>query len=250
VRKMDVVILAGGRGTRISEESDTIPKPLINVGNAPIIKHIMNHYANYGYKNFIIATGYRHENFEVFKQKINAEETDWNVKLVNTGLETHTGGRIEQILSHIEGSTFLMTYGDGVANVEIDELIKFHKKFDALATVTAVRPPARFGTLEISAEKVVRFGEKEQASEGWINGGFFVLDKGIQPYLENTPFEFGPLSKLAISGKLNAYQHFGYWQPMDSLRDKRVLEEQWKTGDPGWLRNSTSKFNESDVHGD
>lgn len=230
---MQVVILAGGFGTRLSEETDSIPKPMVRIGGIPIIQHIMNYYSSFGHKDFIVALGYKAEvvqqYFEDFPNK------NWNLALVDTGLETSTGGRIKR-LEHLLDDEFMLTYGDGLSNVNIDSLIEHHLRFGKLATVTAVRPPARFGTIEISNGLVKKFAEKDPQDAGWINGGFFCLNRKVCSLISNptTSFESEPLNQLVTLGQLTAYEHYGWWQPMDTLRDKRTLEMIWNKGNAPW----------------
>ena len=216
---MKVVILAGGMGTRLSEYTKSIPKPMVKINNVPIIIHIMKHYAKYGFKDFLIATGYKSkiiQNF--FKRKI----LDWNIKIVNTGKNTMTGGRIKRLKKFINDETFMLTYGDGLSNVNLNLLLKFHKKNKNVATLTAVRPPARFGAIKVNGSKVVYFKEKSNLDEGWINGGFFVFDHKIFDYLknDNTYLERDPFEKACKQKQLNAFKHNGFWQCMDTKRDK------------------------------
>mgnify|MGYP001480611078 CR=1 FL=1 len=224
---MKVVILAGGMGTRLSEYTKSIPKPMVKINNVPIIIHIMKHYAKYGFKDFLIATGYKSkiiQNF--FKRKI----SDWNIKIVNTGKNTMTGGRIKRLKKFINDETFMLTYGDGLSNVNLNLLLKFHKKNKNVATLTAVRPPARFGAIKVNGSKVVYFKEKSNLDEGWINGGFFVFDHKIFDYLknDNTYLERDPFEKACKQKQLNAFKHNGFWQCMDTKRDKDYLEKIFK----------------------
>jgi len=221
---MKVVILAGGLGSRLSEYTQTIPKPMVKIINTPIIVHIMKHYAKYGFKDFIIATGYKSKiikNF--FKKKIK----DWNVRIVNTGKNTMTGGRIKRLKKIINQETFMLTYGDGLSNVNLNSLLRFHKKNKNVATLTAVRPPARFGAIKIHGAKVTYFKEKSNLDEGWINGGFFIFEPKIFNYLknDNTYLEREPMQMISKKKKLGAFKHRGYWQCMDTKRDKEILEK-------------------------
>lgn len=245
---MQVVILAGGLGTRLSEYTDKIPKPMVPIGGRPILWHIMQRYARFGYKEFIIALGYKSElikdYFLRFAQLnsdftidlksggidlINSSGTDWRVTLVDTGERTATGGRLKKLSNYIHGDTFMMTYGDGVSDIDIEELVRFHKECGGLATVTAVRPPTRFGELSISRDSVTRFAEKPQMDDGWISGGYFVLDKRVLGLIEDEGemFERNALETLAERNELNAYRHHGFWQCMDTKRDLDTLEEIW-----------------------
>jgi glucose-1-phosphate cytidylyltransferase len=231
---MQVVILAGGFGTRLSEETDLIPKPMVRIGNIPILQHIINYYLNFGHSDFVIALGYKSEVItEYFK---GASNSGANIKLIDTGLETSTGGRIKK-LENLLDEEFMLTYGDGLSNVNIDRLIDHHRRFGKIATVTAVRPPARFGTIEISNGVVSRFAEKDPQEAGWINGGFFCLSKQVCDYISNSnvSFESEPMNRLVEMQELSAFEHQGWWQPMDTLRDKRALESLWEQGDAPWL---------------
>jgi glucose-1-phosphate cytidylyltransferase len=231
---MQVVILAGGFGTRLSEETDLIPKPMVRIGNIPILHHIMEFYSKFGHKDFVIALGYKAEVIEEYFK--NSDYSKWNIKLVDTGLETSTAGRIKKLEDLLEGQ-FMLTYGDGLANLNIDQLLAHHNRFNKIATVTAVRPPARFGTIEISNGLVTRFAEKDPQDAGWINGGFFCLEKEVCSYILDSAvsFESEPLNNLVSAGELSAFQHHGWWQPMDTLRDKRSLESLWERGEAPWL---------------
>lgn len=252
---MRVVILAGGFGTRLQEETTIKPKPMIEIGGQPILWHIMKIYASHGYKEFIIALGYKGEviksyflNYYYLRNsfsihlgngQLNVHDVgreDWVVHLIDTGLHTETGGRIKRLAPCIGNETFMMTYGDGVANINIRELVAFHRKHGKLVTVTAVRPPSRFGGLSFNGDLVARFEEKPQIGEGWINGGFFVLEPGVLNYIEGgeTIFEREPMERLAKDGQLVAYRHDNFWQCMDALRDVRLLESLWERGDAPW----------------
>tara|TARA_B100001248_G_scaffold244193_1_gene213037 strand:- start:789 stop:1478 length:690 start_codon:yes stop_codon:yes gene_type:complete len=224
---MKVVILAGGYGTRITEYTKTIPKPMIKVGNKPIIYHIMKHYSKYGYKNFYIALGYKGY---VIKKYFRKKFFDWNVNLIETGKNTMTGGRLKRLKKILGKDRFMMTYGDGLSNVNINKLVKFHKKNKKKLTLTAVRPPARFGAIKITGSRVKYFKEKSKLDEGWINGGFFVIEpeflksiKNDKTYLEREPFE-----NLAKKKQLSAFKHYGFWQCMDTKRDKDILDKLFK----------------------
>lgn len=246
---MKVVILAGGLGTRFSEETNLIPKPMIEIGGMPILWHIMKIYHSYGLSDFIICCGYKgyvikeyFANYRLHMSDITIDESSgdisfkrnksegWRVTLVNTGELTMTGGRMARIRSYLDDQEdFCMTYGDGLANIDIGKLINFHKSHSKLATVTAVRPPSRFGVLQISDTKVNGFTEKPLGEQGRISGGFFVLKKGIFDYLagDDVVWEEEPMMALAKDGELNAYKHDGFWQPMDTLRDHKLLAEAW-----------------------
>jgi glucose-1-phosphate cytidylyltransferase len=231
---MQVVILAGGFGTRLSEETDLIPKPMVRIGEIPILHHIMNYYSDFGHTEFVVALGYKAEviveYFETTKNPL------LNIKLVDTGLDTSTGGRIKKLEDHLN-EEFMLTYGDGLSNVNIDNLLDHHRRFGKIATVTAVRPPARFGTIEISNGVVTKFAEKDPQDAGWINGGFFCLNKKICQFISDSSisFESEPLKHLVHIQELSAYEHHGWWQPMDTLRDKRTLESLWEKGSAPWL---------------
>jgi glucose-1-phosphate cytidylyltransferase len=232
---MQVVILAGGFGTRLAEETDVIPKPMVSIGGTPILVHIMNYYSMFGHNEFVIALGYKAD--VVREYFTNNPRPDLKIELVDTGLETSTGGRVK-FLEPLLNQEFMLTYGDGLSNVNIDELIHHHKKSNKVATVTAVRPPARFGTIEISNGLVTKFAEKDPQDSGWINGGFFVCKKSIiDSILDPTEsLESSPMRLLVEKRQLASYQHNGWWQPMDTLRDKRTLESLWEIGNPPWIR--------------
>jgi glucose-1-phosphate cytidylyltransferase len=231
---MKVIILAGGLGTRISEETSDKPKPMVLINGTPILWHIMNIFAVQGFNDFIIATGYKGE---VISEWASALDNGWKVEVVDTGLDTQTGGRIKLCMDLYPSEKFLATYGDGVGNVNIPELIKFHESHMGLATLTAVRPPARFGYLDLANGKVKHFGEKNQSDAGWINGGFFVLEPKVSSYVysNDEPFETGALPRLVTESSLNAFEHYGFWQPMDTLREKHDLETLSLKGNPPWL---------------
>ena len=253
---MKVILLAGGFGTRISEYTSSIPKPMIPIGGKPILWHIMNTYAKYDYKNFYIALGYKAEivkkyflNYKElnsdFLIDLNSGEidffsinsVDWKVSLIETGLKTMTGGRLKRISKYIDNEPFLLTYGDGLSNINIQELVRFHKSHGKMVTVTAVRPAARFGELKLDGDIVSNFSEKPQMGDGWINGGYFVIQPEFLNYIENddTILERIPLEQVAQLGQLAAYRHDGFWQCMDTKRDHDMLEEIWKNGDAPWL---------------
>ncbi len=253
---MKVVILAGGVGSRISEESSVRPKPMIEIGGKPILWHIMKIYSHYGYHDFVICLGYKgyiikeyfsnyflHMSNVTFDMKNNTMEVHerhaepWKVTLVDTGADTMTGGRIKRVESYIGNETFLMTYGDGVADVDIARLVKYHKSNDKEATVTATQPSGRFGSLSLREDNIVdSFQEKPAGDGAWINGGFFVLEPRvlIRIFGDATIFEKDPMESLARDGQLVAYKHSGFWQPMDTLRDKNHLEELWMKGKAPW----------------
>jgi len=252
---MKVAILAGGVGTRLVEETEVKPKPMVEIGGKPILWHIMMHYSYYGFKDFIIALGYRGEvikkymvdysplnsnltvNLRTGEVKINGGyKPDWTVELVDTGIPTLTGGRIKQLAPYLGNETFMLTWGDGVSNVNLHDLMAFHHAHGKLATLTAVRPPARFGHLDLDGTQVMEFSEKPQTREGWINGAFFVLEPGVFDYIDgdDTQWEREPLERLAKDGQLMAYRHISFWQCMDTLRDKRLLEDLWQSGRAPW----------------
>ena len=253
---MKTVILAGGLGTRLAEESAFKPKPLVEVGEHPILWHIMNIYAHHGFREFVVALGYKGEMIKYFflnyhrlrndltielkdgqVEVHNAIREDWRVHLVDTGLNTLTGGRLKRLQSRLGNETFMMTYGDGVADIDIPAALAFHRKMGRLATVSAVRPPARFGGLQFEGDLVSTFSEKPQTGEGWVNGGFFILEPGVFDYLDSdqTSFEREPQERLAAEGQLAIYRHHGFWQCMDTLRDVRYLNDLWAAGHPPWM---------------
>ena len=256
---MKVVILAGGYGTRISEESHLRPKPMIEIGEQPILWHIMKIYSSYGFQDFIICAGYKqhvikeyfanyylHRSNITFNfsdsnhQIIHSHETEpWKVTVVDTGLNTMTGGRIKRIKEYLDDEPFMLTYGDGVSDVDIDQLLEFHRKKGKLATLTAIQPSGRFGVIEIAEDSLIHnFAEKKNEDTGWINGGFMVLEPKVLDYIadDSTTFEREPLERLAKEGQLSAYMHSGMWQCMDTLRDKLYLEELWQSGKAPWKK--------------
>lgn len=252
---MKVGILAGGFGSRLSEETEIRPKPMVEIGGKPLLWHIMRHYAGHGHNEFVVALGYKGEFIKKYfvdfcalngnltvrldHGRVHAQESsalDWTIDLIDTGLHTHTGGRIKRLQPHLGEGTFMLTWGDGVSNIDLDALLAFHKSHGKLATVTAVRPPARYGRLGLSGDRVVEFTEKPQLAEGWINGAFFVLEPGVFQYIagDDTQWEKEPMERLANDGELMAYRHDGFWQCMDTLREKHILEQMWTTGNAPW----------------
>ena len=231
---MKVIILAGGLGTRISEETADKPKPMVLIAGKPMLWHIMSIFAKQGFNEFILATGYK---TEVIESWIETVKEPWDIKALNTGLNTQTGGRILECMKSVPGERVFATYGDGLGNINLKALIDFHDHQGKLATVTAVRPPARFGVLESQNGLVVRFGEKNQADAGWINGGFFVLEPQVASYIYNLdePLESGALPRLVEERQLVSYHHDGFWQPMDTLREKEDLERFALLNPPSWL---------------
>ena len=221
---MKVILLAGGLGTRLSEHTKTIPKPMINIAGKPMLLHIMQLYAKYGYKDFYIALGYKGE---VIKKFFNKKFFDWNINLIETGESTMTGGRLKRLKKYIGNETFMMTYGDGLSNVNLEKLLKFHKKNKKLVTLTAVRPPARFGVLKLNGQYVRYFKEKSKLDEGWINGGFFVMEPEFLKFIknDNTYLEREPLETATKKGQLIAFRHEGFWQCMDTKRDMDRLNK-------------------------
>ena len=252
---MKVAILAAGLGTRLSEETTLKPKPMVEVGGKPILWHIMNIYAAYGFKEFVVALGYKGEiikdyfiNYHYQAHSLTVklktgnvtihegDGEDWTVHLLDTGTHTNTGGRVKRVAEFIGDETFMLTYGDGVSNIDIPGLLDFHNTHKKLVTMTAVRPPARFGQMVIEDGHVAEFKEKPQIGEGWINGGFFVLEPGIRNYIQGdqTAWEFESLEYIAANGQLAAYQHEGFWQCMDTQRDVHLLEKLWSEGKAPW----------------
>tara|TARA_B100001063_G_C16694572_1_gene519010 strand:+ start:458 stop:1156 length:699 start_codon:yes stop_codon:yes gene_type:complete len=232
---MKVIILCGGKGTRLSEETKKIPKPMVKIGNYPILEHIINIFTKYGYKDFIFALGYKKEIIiNYFKKK---KFGKLNIKLINTGKKTLTGTRIKKLKKYLgNDENFFLTYGDGVSNINLNKLLKFHLKNNKIATVTAVRPPARFGEIFLKKNKVKKFDEKNQIRSGWINGGFFVFNKKILNYIpkKDCMLEKEPMVKLVKNKQLNAYKHYSFWQCMDTLRDKELLNKIWKSKKKKW----------------
>jgi glucose-1-phosphate cytidylyltransferase len=252
---MKVAILAGGMGTRLAEETEIRPKPMVEIGGKPILWHIMKIYDHYGFKDFVIALGYKGEYIKKYMvdscslcsdltvdlkngqiRKHGDSPLDWRVDLIDTGLKTQTGGRIKRLAPYMGNETFLLTWGDGVADVDINRLLAFHRSHGKLATLTAVRPPARYGYLDLNGDRITEFSEKPQTREGWINGAFFVLEPQVFDYIEgdDTQFEKEPLEGLARDGQLMAYKHTSYWQCMDTVRERHILETTWNSGKAPW----------------
>ncbi len=252
---MKVVILAGGFGTRISEETHLRPKPMIEIGGKPILWHIMKSYSAYGLHDFIICLGYKgyivkeyfanyflHMSDVTFDLKkntmeVHAEKAEpWRVTLIDTGEKTMTGGRLKRVRQYLGDEDFCFTYGDGLSNVNITKLIEFHKRQNTLATVTAIQPPGRFGALDVKGNKINRFEEKPHGEAGWINGGYFVLSPEVIEYIDDdtVSWESGPMERLAAEGQLSAYKHEGFWKPMDTQRDNKQLKSLWETGEAPW----------------
>lgn len=254
---MKVAILAGGYGTRLAEETELKPKPMVEIGGKPILWHIMKIYAHYGHNEFVIALGYKGEIIKKYMvdycalsndltvnlkngdiRHHSGERLDCSVQLIDTGPKSQTGGRIKRLAPYLEKETFMLTWGDGVSDINIDELVSFHKKHGKLATLTAVRPPARYGHLDLDGDRISNFSEKPQTGEGWINGAFFVLEPEVFDYIDGdeTQWEKEPLENLAKDGQLMAYRHTSYWQCMDTLREKHILENTWNSGKAPWKK--------------
>lgn len=252
---MKVAVLAGGYGSRLAEETEIRPKPMVEIGGRPILWHIMRYYYSYGYNQFVVALGYKGEYIKRYfldychltsdlrvdfrsgeVTASNGLRPDWIVDLVDTGIKTQTGGRIKRLKPYMGGETFMLTWGDGVSNVDLDKLLAFHRAHGKLATLTAVRPPARYGYMNFNGDQVTAFMEKAQLMEGWINGAFFVLEPGVFDYIDGdeTVWEHEPLERLAREGQLMAYKHESYWQCMDTLREKHLLEAIWESGKAPW----------------
>jgi len=255
---MKVIILAGGVGSRLLEETKVKPKAMVEIGGRPIVWHIMMYYSHFGFKEFIIALGYKGEYIKLWMQQyyrsnrnitINTRtgeiifhnKSDWNcndwiVHLVDTGQKTQSGGRIKRLASWLGDQTFMLTWCDGLSDVDLSVLLKFHRSHGKLATLTAIRPPARFGHLVLKGDRVVQFLEKPKITESWINGAFFVLEPGVLDYIEGdeTPWERDPLERLAIDGQIMAYRHSGFWQCMDTIHEKKILEKLWQSGKAPW----------------
>ena len=230
---MKIVILAGGLGTRISEYTKTIPKPMIEICKKPLIYYIMKHYANHGFKDFYVALGYKGH---IIKNYFKKKKFGWNINLIDTGKKTMTGGRLKRLKKHLGNETFMMTYGDGLSNVNLKKLLKFHKKNKKLVTLTAVRPPARFGAIKVVGKNVKYFKEKSKLDEGWINGGFFVMEPKFLKYIKNDQsfLEKEPMEILTKKNQLIAFKHKDFWQCMDTMRDKRYLNNLWNSNNAPW----------------
>jgi glucose-1-phosphate cytidylyltransferase len=253
---MKVAILAGGVGSRIQEETELKPKPMVEIGGRPILWHIMKIYAHQGFRDFVVALGYKGDYVKRYMLEYaslagdltigmrdgrvemhgNGDRDDWEVALVDTGQTTNKGGRIKRLAPYLGDETFMMTWGDGVSDIDLDRLLAFHHAHGKLATLTAVRPPARFGHIELQGDVVAEFSEKPQAREGWINGAFFVLEPQVIDYIDgdDTEWEKEPLERLAADGQLMAYRHDGFWQCMDTLRERKLLEQLWDSGRAPW----------------
>jgi len=254
---MKVGILAGGFGTRLAEETELKPKPMVNIGGKPILWHIMKIYAHQGYKDFVVALGYKGEYIkkymmdyctlcddltinlktrEIRQHENNGNRVDWTLQLIDTGQDTMTGGRIKRIIPYMGNETFMLTWGDGLADIDLHKLLSFHRSHGKLATLSAVRPPARYGHIKLESDAITEFSEKPQIGEGWINGAFFVLEPEVFDYIEgdDTQWEKEPLERLAMDGQLMAYKHCSYWQCMDTMREKHLLEQSWNTGNAPW----------------
>ncbi len=253
---MQTIILAGGLGTRLSEETVSVPKPMVTIGGKPMLWHIMKIYSHYGFNDFTLALGYRADVIKEYVLNLRLLSTSfeidlgthelnpldpevaesWKILALDTGDHTQTGGRIKRAMRHSGSEASMVTYGDGVGDVDVARLVDFHRSHGKLCTITAVRPPARFGRVELRGNEVVRFGEKLQSEEGWINGGFMVLEPEVADYIQDdqTAFEAEPLGRLAEEGQLMAYLHEGFWQPMDTLRERQELESLWSSGRAPW----------------
>jgi glucose-1-phosphate cytidylyltransferase len=252
---MKTVVLAGGLGTRLAEETEARPKPMVEIGGRPILWHILKHYARFGFDEFVVALGYKGEVVKRFfleyagvigslsvdlaggrVTRHDPAAENWTVHLIDTGLNTNTGGRVRRLAGWLSEGTFLLTYGDGLSDVDLSALVRFHRRAGKVATVTAVRPPARFGGLVFDGDLVAAFTEKPQAGEGWINGGFFVFEPELLDYLDgdDASLECDALPRLAAEGQLAAYRHDRFWQCMDTLRDRRLLESLWREGRAPW----------------
>jgi glucose-1-phosphate cytidylyltransferase len=254
---MKTIFLAGGLGTRLMEETTSRPKPMVEIGGQPMLWHLMQLYASHGFKDFLIACGYKGEMIKEYFRNlptrtsdyvinladgsveiIRSADLDWRIGAIDTGVDTLTAGRVLRLRGLVGSAPFMVTYGDGLSDVDLTRLVAFHRAHGKLATVTAVRPPARFGALELDGARVVEFAEKPQVGDGWINGGFFVFEPGVFDYLDEAPLERGPLERLASAGELMAYRHDGFWQPMDTMRERHVLEALWQSGEAPWVKRT------------
>jgi len=266
---MKVVILAGGQGTRLAEETDVRPKPMVEIGSRPILWHVMMHYSHYGFNDFAIALGYKGDYIKKYfadyrsltgnvtisigvKPQIechDSQHAEWRVELVETGAATLTGGRVKRMKPYLDNSTFMLTWGDGISDVDLEQAYKFHRSHGKLATVTAVRPPARYGHIHFEGNQITSFEEKPQTAEGWINGAFFILEPEVLDYIDDdmTMFEHEPMRALAEDGQLMGYHHEGFWACMDTLRDKQRLHDMWEAGDRPWATWEEKKANAVEV---
>jgi len=268
---MKVALLAGGYGTRLAEETEVRPKPMVEIGPMPILWHIMMHYYGYGFEDYVVALGYKGEyikrwfqDYSTFGGSVTVDVSagqffrhrskvpDWRVDLVDTGLSAGTGGRIRRLADWLGTGPFMLTWGDGVSDVDIDALLAFHKSHGKLATMTAVRPPARYGHIDFDGDRVVEFSEKPQTGEGWINGAFFVLERKVFDYIDNDEmmFEHDPMRRLAADGELMAFRHDGFWQCMDTLREKVILNRLWDGGDAPWKTWTRSAAKNQHTYGE
>jgi glucose-1-phosphate cytidylyltransferase len=265
---MRAAILAGGLGTRLQDETSLRPKPMVEVGGHPLLWHIMQGYARHNIHEFVVALGYKsfvikdyflnyHSRLQSLTVSLATGEVEqhghdvgenWKVHLLDTGLNTMTGGRVKRVAEFIGNEPFMLTYGDGVSNIDISQLLAFHRRHGKLATLTAVRPPARFGAIRLDGDAVQHFEEKAQIDEGWINGGFMVLEPAVRDYIDgdHTNFEREPLERLVAEEQLMAYRHHGFWQCMDTVRDLRLLEEMWQSGQAPWRQGDTLSFGDKD----
>ena len=233
---MKVAILAGGTGTRLAEETEAKPKPMVEIGDRPILWHVMMHYSHHGFSHFVIALGYKGEVIREYISERRGCGPSWSVELIDTGASTQTGGRTKRLAAHLGEGTFMLTYGDGLSNVDLRELLAFHRSHGKLATLTAVHPPARFGHLRLDGNQVAEFAEKPRITDRWINGAFFVVEPEVLDYIDgdDTQWEREPLERLAREGQLMAYRHASFWQCMDTVHEKRLLEELWLSGGAPW----------------
>jgi len=235
---MKIAILAGGTGARVGEETVIKPKPMLEIGGRPILWHIMMHYSSYGYDNFVIALGFKGQHIKKYMVDYGALQSNltWTVELIDTGIDTMTGGRVKRLAPYLGNETFMLAWGDSVSNIDLDKLLQFHRTHGKLATVTVVRPPARFGQLVFEGDRVTEFSEKPQTKQGWINGAFFVLEPGVFEYIDGdqTQWEKEPMQRLAKDGQLMAFCHTSFWKCVDTLRDIRFLQELWDSNNAPW----------------